>query len=140
VNESWLEVRDDDTFTDIILHIFQENGEYLISTNGTVKKGKWVLLNENENKILLEMDGKAELYESVFLDSNYFVLKKHGNQSKLSKKKYFVTGKESEISQLVWREYVEKMFEEYRQGSNTYLVLTLIILLIVGIAIALSVF
>ena len=140
VGESWLEVRDDDNFNDIILHVFQENGDYLVSTNGTVKKGKWQLLNENENKMLIEMGVASDLYELAFLDNNYLVLKKHGNQLRLGKKKYFVMGKESEISDLVWREYVEKMFEEYRQGSTTYIVIGIIFLIALGLAIVLSVF
>ncbi len=34
----WLEIRDGDNFNSIIMHFFNDNGEYLRSTNGDILK------------------------------------------------------------------------------------------------------
>lgn len=117
----WLEVRDEENFHNTVLHFFNEGGEYLRSTDGNVIKGRWRLL-EGTNKILIESGGDkgglTELYELAYLDSIFFILKKHGSQQR--KKKYFVMGFEPYVQGLEWRDYAEALFNTYRSKHRTY--------------------
>lgn len=133
----WLELRDDDSFHETVLHFFNDSGEYLVSTNGNVDGGSWRFL-EKSNKLLLEMGGQAELYELAFLNRNFFILAKHGDQRRLGAPKYFVMINERYGRNLEWREAMELLYNTYRSNNNAYVILGLVILLIIAIAIVLS--
>lgn len=133
----WLEVRDDDTFHETVLHFFNEGGEYLVSINGNVDGGSWRFL-EKSNKLLIEIAGQAELYELAFLNRNFFILAKHGDQRRLGAAKYFVMINERVGRRLEWREAMELLFNTYRSNNNMYIILALVILLIVAVAVILS--
>lgn len=133
----WLEMKDDDLFHETVLHFFNEGGEYLISINGNVDGGSWRFL-ERSNKLLIEIGGQAELYELAFLNRNFFILAKHGDQRRLGAPKYFVLVNERMGRNLEWRDAMELLFNTYRQNNNMYIILALLILLIIAVAIILS--
>lgn len=137
----WLEVRDEDNFFNTIVHFFNENGEYLRSTDGNVIKGKWRLL-ENTNKMIIELGGDkgglSELYELAFLNKYFFILQKHGNQ--LRNRRYFVMGFEPAIQGLEWRDYVEALFNIYRSKHRSYQMMMAAAIIVVIIVILLSIF
>ncbi len=133
----WLEIRDDPGFQETVLHFFNDGGEYLQSVDGNVSRGKWRLL-DSTNKIIIEQGGrsndpsKSELYELAFLNSNFLILKKHGDQSRKNKRKYLFLGNEGAIRGLKWLDCVELLFNEYRNqwGSfQNYIVIAVVILL-----------
>lgn len=140
----WLEVRDEDNFHNTIVHFFNEGGEYLRSTDGNVLKGRWRLL-EGTNKMIIEvgMDdkdkgGTAELYELGYLDSQFLILKKHGEQR--GRRKYFAMGYEPFITGLEWRDYAEALFNTYRNKHRTYQIAAAVVLILVILFVAFSVF
>lgn len=139
----WLEVRDDDTFHEEILHIFQEGGEYLLSIDGNIHKGNWRKLDKSNTFILEQTAGstvvKSELYDLAFLNAEFFILKKHGDQERKGFSKYFVMGKESYIKGLEWRDIMELLFNRYRNNSR-WIIFTVIILLLVSVFVFFSVF
>ena len=75
LNTRWLEVRDDINFKENILHIFKKDGTYLRILNGDIIKGKW---EDGIGGLIVEYADRNELYESVFLNDDFFILKKHG--------------------------------------------------------------
>ncbi len=111
----WLEVRDDDNFQEAILHIFKEEGEYLHSINGNITKGVWKTL-DGSNTLILEHGSRHELYDLTFMNQNFFILRKHGNQAKIGQKKYLVLGREGYVRGLEWKDYIELLYNEYRQN------------------------
>ena len=123
----WMEIREDDSFHDTILHFFNEGGEYLKSVNGNIMKGKWRIL-ERSSKIIIETGGvsdrdkltASELYELAYLDSSFFILSKHGDHSKNPKRKYLTLGDERFITDLIWKDYVEALFNTYRSRAITF--------------------
>ena len=158
----WLEVRDEDNFHNTIVHFFNElqqggnpaSGEYLRSTDGNVIKGRWRLL-EGTNKMIIEMGGggggggdkgggggggggQSELYELAYLDSYFFILKKHGEQR--GRRKYFAMGFEPFIKGLEWRDYAEALFNTYRSKHRTYQITMAIVVILVILVLALSFF
>ncbi|MEO1434833.1 MAG: hypothetical protein AAFV80_04810, partial [Bacteroidota bacterium] len=123
------EIRDEDNFLDVILHIFKQTerdveikvkGEddgkdYLISIDGNVEKGHWDRLQKSSsNLLLLKTSLKYEMYEKVFINGDFFILKKHGDRHLSGKRKYFFLGKESTVRRLEWREAIELLYNLYR--------------------------
>ncbi len=137
VNRPWYEIRDDEDFHSHILHFFNPGGEYLRSEDGTVSAGKWRYLESTNKLIITPAKGDQELYELAFMDSNFFILKKHG---KPGKRKYFFlifepVGLKIKLN---WTTAVEMLFGQYRDTNNFYLIFGLAILFIIVIIIVLS--
>lgn len=136
----WQEIRDDPGFQEVVLHFFNEGGEYLQSVDGNVSRGRWRLLDQT-NKMIIEQGGggkggdpnRSELYELAFLNAQFFILKKHGDQSRKGKRKYFMMGYEGTVRGLKWLDCVELLFNEYRNqwsSFNTIVVVAVVIVII----------
>lgn len=136
-DKPWLEVSDSETFYDTVLHFFNAGGEYLRSVNGNVGGGSWRYM-ESANKLLLEYKGKTELYDLAFLNSKFFILKKHGVHE--GNQKYFMMIYEPIGRRLEWRDALEELFNTYRSSNSLFLTLTVIILLAISIVVLLSLF
>ena len=130
----WLEIRDSDDFHESILHIFRADEEYLQSIDGNIYKGAWRRLPKSNTLIIDQMaDGeaiKSELYDLAFMNSDFFILKKHGNQSRIGKRKYFIMGREKLVRGLEWRDVMELLFNRYRNNSQFIILVTFGVILI----------
>ncbi len=132
----WMEISDDPNFQESILHFFNEGGEYLLSVEGNVTKGKWRLL-DGTNKLIIERGQHlSELYELAFLNQYFFVLRKHGSHRK--KGKYLFLGYEPVVQGLRWRDAVDMMYDTYRSNQTSFTYLVLFVVAIAAIAAAFS--
>ncbi len=129
----WKQVSDEDAFREAVLHIFLPEGEYLNSLEGNVKKGSWRILEGTNTFIWDRAKGDEELYDLVFLNGDFFILKKHGQH----KRKYFFMGKEGAVAGIEWRNVMEKMFNLYR-NNNSFLFSTFIIIALIAIILVIS--
>lgn len=136
VGRRWLEVREDVNFQESVLHIFNEGGEYLVSIDGNIQKGVWRFLPEN-NTFITEFLGKSELYDLAFLNEDFFILMKHGDQARRGQRRYFVLGREGYVSGLTWHEVVDLMFNIYRESSR-FIVFLVIAVAFIGAILAYS--
>ena len=139
----WIEVRDDDSFHESVLHIFRENDEYLNSIDGNIHKGTWRILEKSNTLIIDQTAGnavvKSELYDLAFLNQNFFILKKHGDQKRKGFKKYFVLGRESFVKDLEWKDVVELLFNRYR-NNRYWIFFVVFIVVVIAIVVFFSVF
>lgn len=137
LEKQWKEVQENSN--DIVVRIFkpsltpQELGtsvsvsgsNYMRIVNGAVSEGVWGII-ETSNTLLIHFGGKYELFDLVFLDSNFFIFKKHRNQhTPIEGQKYILLVKEGgDIKGLM-----EALYDNYRDGmaKMTLLVLVLII-------------
>ncbi|GJM34306.1 MAG: hypothetical protein DHS20C18_33070 [Saprospiraceae bacterium] len=133
VGNHWIELRDDDSFHELVLHIFNPEQEYIKSVNGKMINGEWRHLG---NKLLITHD-EGEVYELAFMDPEFFILKKHSNPNVMDRR-YFVLVKESIARKLEWREALELLFNKYKNNNSFYLTLAVIVLLIIAIIMVLS--
>lgn len=131
LNKRWLEIRDDDEFKDNILHIFCPDNEYLISIEGNILKGNWRTLSD-ENTLIFDMGGRKELYDCVFNNSDFLILKKHGNQHRKGMNKYFFLANESIVGNKDWQDLIQQLYNLYSNNTKfmIYLACFIIIVLI----------
>ncbi len=136
IDTRWLEIRDNDDSLESILFIFRAEEEMLISIDGNISRGVWRRL-EKSNTVIIEqtVDGsivKSELYDLAFLNKDFFILLKHGDQKRKGKNKYFVLGREAVVKKLEWREVMELLFNRYRNNSQFMTMSAVIVLIIVA--------
>ena len=133
----WLEFRDDENFNWVVLHFFNPDNEYLISIDGNVYTGTWRLLESN--KLILDYPKAGtevkELYDLTFLNSEFFILKKNGNQE--GKKKYFVMAREPFAKKMDWRELMEQLHYKNR-FTIVYIIGIILVVLVIVVAIIFS--
>ena len=131
----WLEIRDTEDFHESVLHIFNEGNEYLLAINGDIYKGSWRIFEKSNTFIIEQMAGgavtRSELYDLAFLSKDFFILKKHGDQSKKGQRKYFVMGREAVVKKLEWRDVVELLFNVYRGGNSSFTMIAIVIAIII---------
>ena len=83
----WKEVREEEGFHEAILHIFSEGGEYMLSIDGNLVKGNWRQLGDY-NSLVVEINGKSELFDVRFLNAEFMILSKHGDQARKGQRRY----------------------------------------------------
>lgn len=129
----WLEINDRDDFHESVLHIFRAENEYLISIDGNIHKGVWNFLKNSNTLILEKQIGGAvvtsELFDVAFMNKDFFVLRKHGDQIRKGFPKYLLLGRENLVRGLEWREVIELIYSKYR--SNTQLIVVMVFAAIV---------
>lgn len=142
VGKHWVEVRDDEQFHELNFHLFNPEDEYIKSEDGQVYLNKWRFL---ANKLIFgkldpdEEDPTGEAFELVFLDPEFFILKKLNNPLKFTQnRKYFVLAAEHLARKLEWYELMQYLFNKYRNNNNFLIVIVLVVLLIFTIVMSLS--
>jgi len=120
LNIRWKEIRDDETFHEAVLHLFNPGGEYLLVVDGNVMKGSWRKVG-NYNSLLLEIGGRTELFDLRFLNSDFLILTKHGDQGRKNQRCYFCLVREhvarGALGAADWRNIMEKLFNIWRENS-----------------------
>jgi hypothetical protein len=133
LNRRWKEVRDDEGFHEAILHIFNTGGEYLLSLDGNLLRGTWRQL-PGYNTLIVEMSGRGELFDLRFLNADFLVLTKHGDQERKGLRRYFFLVHEPSSKaggiDLDWRNLMEKLFNVWRENSLSLWVWLFFILLL----------
>jgi hypothetical protein len=113
-------VRDEDGFHEAILHIFNPGGEYLLSLDGNLIKGAWRQLG-GYNSLIIEIGGRSELFDLRYLNNDFMILTKHGDQARKNLRRFFFLVHESASraggKELDWRNLMERMYNVYRENS-----------------------
>ena len=115
-NKRWREVRPDEGFHEALLHIFGSKGEYMLSIDGNLETGSWAQLGA-ENALILQMGVRKELFDLRFLNREFLILTKHGDQARKGLPRYFVLVHEPLARRLDWRNLMEKLFNIWRENS-----------------------
>jgi hypothetical protein len=89
IGKRWKEIRQEEGFHEAILHIFYNEGEYMLSIDGNLMKGSWKQLGEY-NSLVIEIGGRSELFDLRFLNGDFIVLTKHGDQARKGQRRYFL--------------------------------------------------
>jgi len=130
IGKRWLEVRDDLDFQEAILHLFKEDGKYLRILDGDVIPGTW---EKDVKGFFIKIGREYEFYEPVFLDDNYFIMRKHGNIIPKGIRPYFMIVIERRAKGREWPELLNMLFEDYQDGRSTPFGLIIMFVIMLGI-------
>jgi hypothetical protein len=129
INKRWLEIKDYYEGKETLLHLFRESGEYLWSIDGNIMKGTWQGIQDDKT-IILENSVRSELFDLEFLNEDFMVLSKHGDQRKKNERDYLFLGNEKTVKGKNWEDCIELLFEIYK---SNYLFSAVLIFGILGI-------
>jgi hypothetical protein len=120
LGKRWKEVRDEEGYHEAILHIFHLGGEYMLSSDGNLMKGTWRQLSDY-NSLVVEIGVKSELFDLRYMNADFIILTKHGDQARKGQRRYFVLVHEPATKHngrdLDWRNIMEKLFNVWRENS-----------------------
>ena len=134
MNTRFLEVRDDEHFHETILYIFRPKGELMVVRDGDISGARWKTL-PNSNTMILDAGNRSELYDLAFMNSDFFILRKHGDQSRKGMRRYFVLGRERLVARLEWRDMMELMFNLYRGNSSVIVYVAVLVVIVAAVII-----
>jgi hypothetical protein len=132
IGKRWKEIRDTDTYHEQVLHLFMPGGEYMVSVDGDLTKGGWRYLKDS-NTFIVDYGGKSQLFDLVFLNHDFFILKKHGDQLRRGRDMYYVYGNERSVGKLDWRNAMEELYNIYRKNSKFTIYIVLFIVIVGGV-------
>ena len=132
-NKRWMEVRDDPHFQEIVLHVFAESGTYQHILNGDISEGSWKL---DLGGFVWKFGGRHELYQLVFLNENFFILRKHGKQER-APRKYLIFASEGLARGKDWPDLLDILYELYK-GNSSFTLLVFLLIFAIGIVLFLS--
>lgn len=140
IEKRWLEISDRDDDTNIVLHIFGEGGNYMRVVNGNISTGGWSTLENSSNTMLLNEGGRYELFDKVFMNGDFMILKKHRNQhTPIIGSKYFFIARESLVKRedtvMSWLDIMELWYNVYR--LNNFWIAAVVLIIIFGVFILL---
>jgi hypothetical protein len=119
VGKRWKEIRDTDTYHETVLNMFMPGGEYLVVVDGDISKGAWRYMADT-NTFIVDYGGRSQLFDLSFLNDDFFILQKHGDQTRKGRQKYFVYASEMMLQRkkLDWRATMEELYNVYRNSSK----------------------
>ncbi len=120
LDKRWKEVREEEGFHESLLHIFGKNGEYMLSLDGNLENGTWQQLGD-ENSLILQMGVRKELFDMRFLNDQFMILTKHGDQARKGLPRFVMLAHEpithGRGGELDWRNIMDKLFNVWRENS-----------------------
>ena len=146
LEKRWLEISDRDDDTNIVLHIFKTDEDpkyapyqgalmYMRVVNGDISLGFWSTL-EGTNTMLLNVGERFELFDKVFLNNDFLILKKHRNQhTPIIGSKYVFLAREGLVKRgdnvMSWLDIMELWYNVYR--LNNFWIAAVVLIIIFGI-------
>ncbi len=128
----WREVRDDEEFVASVLYFFKDENEFLYSINGNVQTGHWRTLQSN--KILIEKSmlqhKDSELYNLEFMNGDFMIMEKPGDQRSLGKSRYLVLAREHKVKITDWRSVMSQLSDDHKKGLGTILTAVILIAIV----------
>ncbi len=120
LDKRWKEIREAEGFHEALLHIFGKNGEYMLALDGNLENGTWQQLGQ-ENALILQMGVRKELFDLRFLNNEFMILTKHGDQGRKGLPRFVMLAHEpitkGRDGELDWRNIMEKLFNVWRENS-----------------------
>lgn len=128
----WVSMTDKPGATMISLHTFLPTGEIRISHDGSMDGMAYKVLSPNRVIIGQSLHRDAFLYELQFMDNDFLIFKRHGNEANI-KKKYLFYCREAIGTRLVWNEALEKLVDKYRNNQFPWIFVLVVLAIVVGV-------
>ncbi|TXF84025.1 hypothetical protein FUA23_21350 [Neolewinella aurantiaca] len=128
----WVSMTDKPGATEVNLHTFLPSGEIRIARDGSMDGMSFNVLTSNRIIIGQSVHRDAFLYELQFMDEDFLIFKRHGNEANI-KKKYLFYCREAIGTRLVWNEALEKMVDKYRNNQFPWIPVLVVLAIVVGV-------
>ncbi|NJC26277.1 hypothetical protein [Neolewinella antarctica] len=134
---NWVRMTDNPGDTIVQLHRFNRGGEIQIANDGAMDSLSHQIVSPKRIIIGQSLYRDSFLYELAFLDNDFLILKRHGNEANFTNK-YLFYAVEHIGSRLTWDEALEKIVAKYRDNSMPWWLILVVLLLVGGAVIYLS--
>lgn len=127
----WVSMTDEPGDNSVVLNTFLSSGEIRISRDGSMDAKAFRVLSANRIIIGQSLHRDAFLYELQFMDNDFLIFKRHGNEANI-KKKYLFFCREAIGTRLVWKEALEKLVDKYRNNQFPWIPVLVVLAIVVG--------
>lgn len=134
----WIQIETGPERQEVVLHLFfLDDYQYLSSLNGDIIfKGKWQALDDSNalllHKVINNQIAQSELYDLAYLNEDFFILKKHGNQETQGKAKYLFLGNEETVDGLSPEE-IFNLLDDAQTNLRTIIAIALMVLIAIAL-------
>ena len=127
---NWVRMTDNQGDNIVQLHTFSRTGEISIANDGAMDALSHKIVGPKRVIIGQSLYRDSFLYELAFMDNDFLILKRHGNDQNF-KNKYLFYCVEHIGTRLTWDEALEKLVAKYRNNAMPWWVFVAILLLLV---------
>jgi len=128
----WVRMSDKPGYTIVSLHTFKTSGEIQIANDGAMDAMSFKTLSSQRIIIGQSIHRDAYLYELAFMDNDFLIFKRHGNEANI-KQKYLFFCREAIGTRLTWNEALEKLVDKYRNNEFPWTLVLIILAIVVGV-------
>lgn len=131
----WVKMSDIPGVKVVSLHTFMANsGEVRISNDGKMDAMSFKVLSAKRVIVGQSVHREAVLYELAFMDNDFLILKRHGNEANFPRNtKYLFYCREAIGTRLEWNEALEQMGDKYRNNAFPWWIVVVGLLIAMGI-------
>ncbi len=131
-NIDWVSMTDKPGATSVSLNTFLPTGEIRIARDGAMDGMAYKVLSSNRVIIGESLHRGAFLYELQFMDNDFLIFKRHGNEANMSDK-YLFYCREAIGTRLVWNEALEQMVDKYRNNEFPWIPVLVVVAIVIGV-------
>lgn len=128
----WVKMTDKPGQTVISLHTFLPSGEIRIANDGAMDAMAFKVLNKKRVIIGQSVHRDSFMYEVAFMDEDFMIFKRHGNEANI-KQKYLFYCREAIGTRLTWNEALERMIDKYRNNEFPWVLVAIIAAIVIGL-------
>ena len=132
---NWVKMTDRPGATEVQLYNFQGymQGEIRVVTDGVVSAMAYEVEESGERIIIGQSVMRDSfLYELAFLDSDFLILRRHGNAANI-RERYLFFCREAIGTRLTWNEALERLVDKYRNSQFPLLAVGLVVAALIAI-------
>ena len=130
----WVKMSDQPGYTVVSLHNFKSTGEIQIANDGAMDGATFKVLTPKRVIIGQSLHRDAFLYELAFMDNDFLIFKRHGNEANI-KQKYLFYCREAIGTRLTWNEALERLVDKYRNNEFPWWIVIVLVLVAVGVVV-----
>ena len=129
---NWVRMTDNVGDNVVHLHTFQSNGNIRVANDGELDSYVYELVNSKRIIIGESLHRGSFLYELAFMDNDFLILKRHGNDANFENK-YLFYAVEHIGTRLTWDEALEKIVAKYRNSEMPWGLVVVVLLVMVAL-------
>lgn len=124
----WVRITDNPGDNVLKLHRFLRSGEIRIANDGAMDSSSHQIVSPGRIIIGQSLHRDSYLYDLAFMDNDFLILARHGNDANFTNKYLFYTV-EHIGTRLTWDEALEKIVAKYRNNQMPWGIVLLIVLI-----------